>query len=105
MALKSFDYCPFCLRRVELCKQTGNGFRCPDCECQFRHDLRRWLPMAIPSALALVLMPIKFTHPDAVPWSSILILSAIGGVAVFVTPWPPYTVTKPGRPEMDARES
>src|SRR5436309_1927265 len=97
MGLKSFDFCPFCMKQVELHRCRDHIFLCPRCGCEFRHNLRRWLPMAIPFALAVVLMLYEFTHFNTVPSILIYVLLAIGVLANFLTPFPPYSITKPGR--------
>ena len=102
MTLKSFDTCPFCMHRVTLHKGSSRYFLCPDCECEFRHNFVRWLPVAIPAALTLVLMLYEFTHQDTVPSAIIYTLIAVAAAAAFLTPSPAYSVMKPGRPEMDA---
>jgi hypothetical protein len=102
MTLKSFDTCPFCMHRVVLHKDSSRNFLCPDCNCEFRHNFVRWLPVAIPAALAVVLMLYEFTHQDTVPSAIIYALIGVAVAAAFLTPFPAYSVMKPGRPEMDA---
>lgn len=98
--LKSFEYCPFCMNRIELQKNCANNFICPECDCEFRHDFKRWLPVTIPVFGVLGLLIYEFTHQDTIPEAVIISLLLFGFIAYLFTGFEPYKITKPGRDEM-----
>jgi hypothetical protein len=104
MKLKSFDYCPSCSHRIDLSGRNGRHFVCPDCSCEFRHDIRRWFPVATPLAVAVGLMMFEFTHMDTIPGALIKALLVVVLVAGLLTRLPPYAIVKPGKSELKSED-
>jgi len=55
MPLSSFSPCPYCQAGIELSRQRGL-FVCPVCNCEFRHNFRKWyvgIPLVVVFAVVL----------------------------------------------------
>ncbi len=60
-----FCMCPWCKSTVELVRNPNKSFRCPICQCEFRHNYQKWA-VAIPSVLVfgvLLFITIKIIPP------------------------------------------
>jgi len=62
------------------------------------------LPVAIPSGLALAFLLVTFTFGHVLPTVILYLLIGLSIAAIFLKPFPPYVIIKPGRPEMQATE-
>ena len=52
MPLDSYESCPSCGHKIILTKGSDGSFRCSDCQCEFRHNFRKWA-IGIPVVLTV----------------------------------------------------
>ncbi|SRR5258707_2061258 len=94
MPLESYDVCPSCGHKIVLTKSHAGSFLCPDCKCEFRHNVRKWI-IGIPVGLAVVLLLRYVTHGLITSPKGDALLGVM--ITVFaLSRIQSYIITKPG---------
>lgn len=100
MPLESYELCPSCRHMIVLTKSMTGGFRCPDCQCEFRHNFRK-LVIGIPVVLILTLLLGYLTYGSF----SFVVLLGIGVTAfVLLFRIPPYIIIRSGSGRVPAEQ-
>jgi hypothetical protein len=94
MPLESYESCPSCRHKIVLTKSSAGSFRCPDCQCEFRHNAKKWL-VGIPVGLLVVLLLAYLTYGTFIPPVFVVFLG-IGATAFALSRIPSYIITQPG---------
>lgn len=99
MALTSIGICPWCGARIQLKKQSG-VFKCPICDCIFRHKWSTWPPCIVSAILAVVVM--YKLIPNILPIVGLfVIIVLIGAIGKFLGY---YVVVAIGREDVTEEE-
>jgi uncharacterized membrane protein len=94
MPLESYELCPSCSHKIVLTKSSTGSFRCPDCQCEFRHNFRKWV-IGIPVGLVAALLLLWLTYGSFIPPIVVVFLS-VGVTGFILSRIPSYFITPPG---------
>jgi len=77
-----------------LTKSGTGSFRCPECQCEFRHNARKWI-IGVPVGLIGVLLLAYLTYGSFIP-PVFAVFSGVGVTAFALSRVPSYIITQPG---------